>query len=408
MKAITKIKPVEGKEWPTGFQLIEKPVPTVESPDDVIIKVFAGAICGTDVGIYNSKESLRVEMSRALVSPVTVGHEFSGHIVDAGSKARRHIAGMVFAKAKTNAAVKKLLRGETEAAFPKSKKFLSIVGEHFHASAEMHVTCGTCYQCRLGEKHVCRNTVIKGVHDDGAFAEYVKVPASNLVLFHKKEIPLEIIAFMDAIGNATHTVMSVDVKGRNVVVLGCGVQGLMATAVAKYAGAKKIFVTDASHGEFSHEKLEERRFRMARLYGATDCFDMALQGERERFHSVVMEETNQSGVDAVFEMSGSYKAYEDAFKAIRMGGTFSLLGLPAGTMPVDFAGDVIFKGLTIKGIIGRRVFDTWIQMEKILKAGLAKKFLATGFITHQFPLEKYEEAFDVIRRGDAFKVLLKP
>ena len=136
---------------------------------------------------------------------------------------------------------------------------------------------------------------------------------------------------------------------------------------------------------------------------------MSLPGERARFHSVVMKETNQSGVDAVFEMSGSYTAYEDAFQAIRMGGTFSLLlGLPAGTMPVDFARDVIFKGLTIKGIIGRRVFGTWIQMEKILKAGLAKKFLTTGFITHQFPLEKYEEAFAVIRRGDAFKVLLKP
>ncbi len=408
MKAIIKDKPVEGKVWAPGLQLVEKPVPSVESPDDVIIKVFAGAICGTDVGIYNSKDSLRVEMSRALVSPVTVGHEFSGHIVDAGSRARKHIAGLLFAKATTNPAVKNLLRGQTEAAFPKSKKFFAIAGEQFHSSAEMHVTCGKCYQCRLGEKHVCRNTVIKGVHDDGAFAEFVKVPAQNLVMFHKQEIPLEIVAFMDAIGNATHTVMSIDVKGRSAVVLGCGVQGLMATAVAKYAGARKIFVTDASHGEFSHEKLEERRFRMARLYGATDCFDMALPGERARFHSVVMKETDQSGVDAVFEMSGSYKAYEDAFKAVRMGGSFSLLGLPAGTMPVDFAGDVIFKGLTIKGIIGRRVFETWIQMEKILKAGLAKKFLATGFITHQFPLEKYEEAFEVIRRGDAFKVLLKP
>jgi len=213
---------------------------------------------------------------------------------------------------------------------------------------------------------------------------------------------------MDAIGNATHTVMSVDIKGRNVVVLGCGVQGLMATAVAKYAGAKKIFVTDASHDDFSHDKLEERRFRMARLYGATDCFDMSLAEERDRFHSVVMKQTDQSGVDAVFEMSGSYPAYRDAFKVIRMGGTFSLLGLPTGTMPVDFAKDVIFKGITIKGIIGRRVFQTWEQMEKILKSGLAKKFLKTGFITHQFPLERYEEAFDVIRKGDAFKVLLKP
>src|ERR1700690_2238847 len=152
MKAITKDRPVEGKEWATGLQFIEKPIPSVKSPNDVIIKVFAGAICGTDVGIYNAKESLRVEMSRALVSPVTIGHEFSGRIVDAGSKARKHIAGIVFAKAKTNSVIKQLLRGETEASFVKSKKFLTIMGEHFHASAEMHVTCGKCYQCRLGEK----------------------------------------------------------------------------------------------------------------------------------------------------------------------------------------------------------------------------------------------------------------
>jgi threonine 3-dehydrogenase len=408
MKAIVKEKPVAGKEWARGLRMVEKAVPQADASNDVIIKVFAGAICGTDVGIYNAKDSLRVEMSRALTDPVTVGHEFSGRIVDAGGVARKRVARMIFAKAGKSAEVRKLVRGEKEGSFSKSKKFLSIVNEHFHVSAEMHVTCGTCYQCRLGEKHVCRNTLIKGVHDDGAFAEFVKVPADNLVLFYKKEIPLEIIAFMDAIGNATHTVMSVEVKNRNVVVLGCGVQGLMATAVAKYAGAKKIFVTDASHGDFSHDKLEERRFRMARLYGATDCFDMALVEERERFHSVVMRETGQSGVDAVFEMSGSYKAYQDAIRVVRMGGTFSLLGLPAGTLPVDFAKDVIFKGITIKGIIGRRVFETWEQMEKILKAGLAKKFLNTGFITHQFPLERYEDAFDVIRRGDAFKVLLKP
>ena len=408
MKAIVKARPVEGGEWERGFRLVEKPVPKVESSSDIIIKVFAAAVCGTDVGIYTAKESLRVEMLRALKDPVTVGHEFSGRIVDAGANARKHIARLIFEKAKTNRAVKKLLRGENESSFPNSKHFFPIVHASFHASAEMHVTCGKCYQCRRGEKHVCRNTVIKGVHDDGAFAEYVKVPASNLVLFHEKEIPLEIISFMDALGNATHTVMSVNINRGTVVVLGCGVQGLMAIAVAKYAGARKIFVTDASHGEFSHEKLDAKRFRMARLYGATDCFDMSISGERERFHSVIMEETDKSGVDAVFEMSGNYKAYEDAFKAVRMGGTFSLLGLPTGTMPIDFAGDVIFKGVTIKGIIGRRVFETWSQMEKILKAGLAKKFLKTGFITHQFALERFEDAFEAIRRGDAFKVLLKP
>jgi threonine 3-dehydrogenase len=408
MKSIVKDKPIECKEWATGFHFVDKPVPQVESSNDVIIKVFAAAICGTDVGIYNSKDSLRAEMSRALTNPVTVGHEFSGRIVDAGPKARKHIAGQVFAKAKSNTEVQMLLRDEREATFPRSKNFLSILSNHFNVSAEMHITCGTCYQCRLGEKHVCRNTIIKGVHDDGTFAEFVKIPAENLILFHEKEIPLEIIAFMDALGNATHTAMSVEVKNRNVVVLGCGVQGLMAIAVAKYAGAQNVFVTDASQGDFSHDRLVEGRFRMAHLYGATDCFDMALVQERARFHSVVMQETSNSGVDVAFEMSGNYKAYDDAFKVIRKGGTFSLLGLPSGTMSIDFAKDVIFKGITVKGIVGRRIFETWEQMVKILKAGLASKFIETGFITHQFPLEQYEDAFEVIRRGDALKVLLKP
>ncbi len=408
MKTIVKPKPIEGKEWSKGLQYIEKPIPEITKPTDTIISVFAGAICGTDVGIYTSKDSLRVEMSRALTDPVTLGHEFSGKISDAGKTAKKHISQLIFAKVKTNPEIKKLLKKETITSFAQRKDFLSIIKEHFNISAEMHITCGTCYQCKLGEKHVCRNTIIKGVHDDGAFAQFVKIPAENLVIHYHKEIPLEIMAFMDALGNATHTVFSAEVKGRNVLVLGCGVQGLMAVAVAKYAGAKKIYVTDASHGDFSHEKLQEKRFSKAKEYGATECFDMSIQEEKERFSKIIMEQTQQTGVDAAFEMSGSYYAYADALKVLRMGGTFSLLGLPAGTMPVDFAKDIIFKGITIKGIIGRKVFETWEQMEVILKAGLAKKFLKSGFITHQFPLAQYEEAFDVIKKGDAFKVLLKP
>lgn len=408
MKAVVKDRPVPGKEWAKGFRLIDKPVPAVESPTDVLIQVHAAAVCGTDVGIYQSKDSLYNSMQIAITDPITVGHEFSGRIVDAGGKARKQIAKLIFKKAKSNNAIKKLVKGESTGSFAKSKKFLSIIHDKFHASAEMHITCGTCYQCQLGEKHVCRNTLIKGLHDDGAFAEYVKVPVENLVLYHFKEIPLEIIAWMDALGNATHTVMSVDVKNKNVIVLGCGVQGLMATAVAKHAGAKHIFVTDASQGDFSHEKLQSKRFTMAKLYGADECFDMALAEDRDRFHDTVMQATDSVGADAAFEMSGSYHAYEDAFRTLRMGGTFSLLGLPAGTMPVDFAKDIIFKGITIKGIIGRRVFETWNQMEKLLKDGLAKQFLTTGFLTHVLPLEKFDEAFESIRRGDAYKVLLKP
>ena len=408
MKAIVKPRPVQGQEWSKGFQLIDKPIPVVDAPNDVIIHIEYAAVCGTDNGIYHSKNSLYESMQRALTDPITVGHEFSGRIVDAGEKARKHIARMLIKKARKNPSVKKILKGESAGSFAKSKKFFSIVHDKFHASAEMHIVCGTCYQCSLGEKHVCRNTIIKGLHDDGAFAEYVKVPAENLLLYHAKEIPLEIIAWMDALGNATHTVLSTEVKKRNVLILGCGVQGLMSTAVAKQSGASRIYVTDASHEDFSHEKLVTKRFALAREYGANDCFDMTMEEDRERFKSVIMQATNDTGVDAAFDTSGNYQAYKNALDVLRMGGSFSLLGLPAGKMEIDFAKHVIFNGITIRGIIGRRVFETWDQMEALLKDGLAKKFLRTGFITHTFPLEEFDKAFDAIKKGDAYKVLLKP
>jgi threonine 3-dehydrogenase len=408
MKAIVKPKPIDGREWPKGFQIIDKPEPRVERPNDVILKVFAGAICGTDVGIYNCKESLRVEMAKALTDPITIGHEFSGRIVDAGKKARGHLARLVFQKAKTDGDLRSFVRRKTPASLAAEKNFLSWLEKKFFATSEMHITCGRCVQCRLGERHVCRNTVIKGVHDDGAWAAYLKVPVENLRIFYRREIPPEIISFMDALGNATHTVMSAPVKGRSVAVLGCGVQGLMAIAVAKYAGAKRIYVTDASHGEFTHDKLVSRRFALAREYGADHCFDVALPAEREALRETVMRETEDAGVDAAFEMSGSYHAYEDANRILRMGGTFSLLGIPSGTMQVDFAKNIIFSGITVHGIIGRKVFETWDQMERLLKAGLAKHFMETGFVTHQIPMERYEDAFAAIRNGDAYKVLLKP
>ncbi|MBI4428003.1 MAG: zinc-binding dehydrogenase [Ignavibacteriales bacterium] len=408
MKAIVKPKPIDGRPWPTGFQIIDKPEPHVEKPDDIVIRVFAGAICGTDVGIYNGKESLRVMMLKSLTDPVTIGHEFSGQIVDAGKKARSHLAQLLMQKAKTDKRLKKRLRARSAASLASDRRFLPMLESEFFSTAEMHVTCGTCYQCRMGEKHVCKNTIIKGVQDDGAWAQYVKVPAENVRVFYKNEIPPEVISFMDALGNATHTVMSAPVKGRNVAVLGCGVQGLMAVAVAKHAGAKRIFVTDASHESDTHEKINSTRFALAKTYGADHCFDVALLDERKAFFDTVKRETADTGVDAAFEMSGNYKAYNDAARIIRMGGIFSLLGIPVGTLPVDFAKNIIFKGITVKGIIGRRVFETWDQMEQLLKSGLAKQFMKTGFITHQQPMEKYEEAFAAIRTGDAYKVLLKP
>ena len=408
MKAVVKAIPAHGRDWEKGFQLIEKDVPEVGKPTDVKMEVVAAAVCGTDVGIYNSKESLREEMSVVESNSVTVGHEFCGRIVDAGSEGRVHLARLLIAKSAERKPVAEFVRQRKAEELAADKDLVDFLKERFYSTAEMHITCGTCFQCRIGQRHVCRNTIIKGIQVDGAFAEFITVPAENVRIYFDGEIPPSIIAFMDAIGNATHTVQSVDVRGKNVAVLGCGVQGLMATAVTKYAGAKTIFVTDASHGKFSHEKLKNGRFRLAKLYGADECFDVHIDREREGLYQAVKDRTGDTGVDVVFEMSGNYKAYEDAFHVVRRGGAISLLGLPGGHMVVDFSKDIIFRGITIHGIIGRRVFETWDLMEKILKDGLAGEFLNSGFITHDLPLEKFEEGFQAIMEGDALKVLLRP
>ncbi len=409
MKAIVKPKPEAYKAWPVGFQLIEKTRPEIIKSNDVQIKVIAGGICGTDVGIYNSKDSLKQSMGSLITPNVTIGHEFCGRISGAGSKAKALLAHQVIKKVREYPKLKKYVGRKSAAQLAKEKDFITFLNEEFTATAEMHIVCGKCAQCKLGEYHVCTNTVIRGLHGDGAFAEYVVLPAENILLFVKGEIPEEVIAFMDAIGNATHTVQSLSsIKGKIVAVLGVGVIGLMAVAIAKGAGAKKILVTDASHGENTHEKLEKRRFAMARSLGADECFDVSIPEEKERFYKSAKQQNHGAGVDAVLEMSGSYYAYEDAFKVLRMGGEIALLGLTSGTMPIDFSKHVIFPGVTIHGVIGRRMWSTWDIMTKILKDGLAKRFLKSGFVTHQYKLSEFEKGFQAIASGDALKVLLRP
>jgi threonine 3-dehydrogenase len=384
-------------------------MPELQGPGDVLIKVVAGGICGTDVGIYQSKDSLKQNMASLATPDVTIGHEFCGRIVDAGSKAKLRLAHQLAAKAKEVPAIRKFVGRRTPAQLVRDKAFLPFVEAQCLATAEMHIVCHRCAQCKLGEYHVCTNTVIRGLHGDGAFAEYVVLPSDNVLLFANGEIPEEIVAFMDAIGNATHTVQSLSaIHGKHVAVLGAGVIGLMAVAIAKGAGAKTILVTDASHGENTHEKLELRRFRMARLLGATECFDVSVPEEKEGFYRAAKKLNHGAGVDAVLEMSGSYYAYEDAFKVLRMGGELSLLGLTSGTMPIDFSKHVIFPGTTIHGVIGRRMWSTWDMMTALLKGGLAKRFVKSGFVTHQFPLRDYEKGFQAIASGDALKVLLRP
>jgi threonine 3-dehydrogenase len=408
MKAVVKERPEAGKEWPKGMEFVEKEIPEVKEPNEVKLRVLAAGICGTDVGIYNAKESLKDEMSGAKTPKVTIGHEFSGKIVDAGPAARNHLAQLLVNRARQGSFIKKFVGRRNAAEIARDNDLLAFLEEKFNGTAEMHISCGECWQCLHGERHVCRNTVIKGIQQDGSFAEYVVVPAENLILFENEEIPVEVIAFMDAIGNATHTAQSVPLAGKTIAVLGCGVQGLMAVAVAHSLSSARIFATDASHGEFSHEKLVTNRFRLAELYGANYTFDVNIDREKESFHKTVMKETKDTGVDVVFEMSGNYRAYEDAFRIVRMGGTISLLGLPGGQMVVDFSKDIIFRGITVHGIIGRRVFETWDLMTKILKKGLARKFIETGFVSHDLPLEEFDTGFNAIMNGDALKVLLRP
>lgn len=409
MKALVKSKPPASGPWPEGLSLVERPVPDLSSPTDVLVRVTAGGICGTDVGIYHSKDSLRASMSGIAPGGVITGHEFCGTIAGAGPRAAAILAGTVIAKYSGDRKLKKFIGRKTPSALARGGGFLEFLKDEFIVTAEMHVTCGECAQCRLGQFHVCTNTVIRGLHADGAFAPYVALPAGNIVLIRKGEIPEEIVAFMDAIGNATHTVQSLSsIRGKSVAILGAGVIGLMSVAIAKGAGAKTIFVTDASHGRNTHEKLVKRRFRVARALGADECFDVSLTAGREQFHRAAKSRNHGAGVDAVLEMSGSYHAYEDAFSVLRMGGELSLLGLGSGSMNLDFPKHVIFPGITIHGIIGRRVWSTWEMMTDLLRKGLARRFQQAGFVSHQFPLSEYRKGFGAIDDGDALKVLLRP
>ena len=410
MKAIVKSRPVAGREWPQGLRVEEVPVPRIQHPEDMQLRVVAAGICGTDVGISQSRESLRESMARAHNDPIVLGHEFCGTLADAGEHARVRIARMLEQIAAHDPLVRNFVEGRSPDALSRDSRLIEFMQQHFYCSAEMHITCGWCHQCRLGDRHVCQNTVIKGMHQDGAFADYVVVPASNLILFRREELPVEIIAFMDALGNAVHTIQAVDVTGKTVVVLGAGVQGLMATAVARHSGASHIWVTDfaSPSPEGDRECVESRLFRLAKQFGADDCFNVGVPESRERLVSVVMEVTGGTGVDAVLEVSGSYGAYPDAFRVVRMGGTIGLLGLPEGRFSLDFARDVIFRGITVRGVIGRRVFETWEVMRNLLKGGLARELMASDFVSHILPLEEYQTGIDAILRRDATKVILKP
>lgn len=400
MKALIKYKPENNKEWHRGLALVDKPEPVIEKPNEVKIKVLAAGICGTDVSIYKGTQALKDSMAALKDSNVIVGHEFCGQIEELGSSAKKHVATMLYNSNFRNENIARFLKKYDSNSLVNSDELLPFLIEYFYVTAEMHITCGNCYQCQQNEGHVCRNTIIKGLHQNGSFAKFLVVPAQSLVLLEKGEIPLQVVSFMDAIGNAVHAVQSAKVKGGSTLILGLGIQGLMAIAIAKKMGAAKIFATDISESKFS----------LAKNLGADYCFNVASPHGKEILFQTIQQKTNETGVDTALEMSGYYPAFEDAFKNVRNGGTVALLGLPSGTISFDFSKNVIFRGITIKGVIGRRIFDTWDTMHELLRAkdGLSKIILENNIISHDLPLEKYEEGFQALISGNAIKVILRP
>jgi len=340
MQAIVKEKRAPGLKVTT----VPKPSP---GPGEVLIAVRHAGVCGTDLHIadWNAWAAGRLR------PPLVVGHEFAGEIVAVGG------------------GVAELRTGQL-------------------VTAEGHIVCGHCLQCRTGNSHICKNTRIIGVDRDGAFAEYIAMPATNVLPLDG--IPTTVGAVMDPMGNAFHTVLTADIPGSTVFVVGCGPIGCFAVGIARAAGAAKVIASD----------VNTKRLALAKQMGA----HVTIDATRDDVVRAVLAETGGEGADVVCEMSGVPSALHQAFAAVRLGGRVQLLGIPNGQVPVDFANEIIFKGITVYGVIGRKMYDTWNQMRRYLSAGLVDP---GPVITHQFPLAKIDEALAVIRSGDAGKIILE-
>jgi len=333
-----------------GMEVRDVPVPPC-GPSDVLIRVRHAGVCGTDLHIWEWD----AWASGRLRPPVVIGHEFAGEIVELGSEAR-------------------------------SEGMLAIGDQ---VTAEGHIVCGHCLPCRTGDAHVCHRTRIIGVDRDGAFAEFIAMPASNVMKLDG--IPTEIGAIMDPLGNAVHTVLETgQVPGSAVLVLGCGPIGCFAVGVARAAGASLVVASD----------YNPMRLELARRMGA----HVTLNPGGDDVVARARELTGGEGVDLVCEMSGHPAGHQTAFSAARLGGRVNLLGTPSRTTEVNFARDVIFKGLTLYGVTGRRMYDTWQQMFRLLRAG---QLDPRPVITHRCKLEQIAEAIQVIKDGQAGKVILE-
>jgi threonine 3-dehydrogenase len=328
-----------------GFTLTDVPEPSIRD-DEVLIRVRRAGVCGTDVHIYEWDDWARGRC----VPPFVVGHEFAGEVVQVGA-------------------------------------LVTDVREGDRVTAEGHIVDGRCLLCRTGNAHVCPFTKIIGVDRDGCFADYIAMPATN-VWHLDDETSFEVGGIHDPMGNAFHTALTAEIPGATVLITGCGPIGLFAVGICKAAGASHIVASD----------VNPKRLALAKTMGADET---VTPGEAE---AAVKRATDGLGVDVVLEMSGVPAAIHQAFALVRVGGRVQMLGIPAKPMDVNFATEVIFKGITIYGVVGRRMYDTWHQMTRFLRSG---EFDPTPVITHRFPLEDYEAAIQAIKTGAAGKVVFE-
>ncbi|MDR2989392.1 MAG: L-threonine 3-dehydrogenase [Providencia alcalifaciens] len=338
MKALSKLKAEP------GIWMTDVPKPEL-GHNDVMIKIRKTAICGTDVHIYNWDEWSQ----KTIPVPMVVGHEYIGEIVEIGQE------------------VKGFKIGD-------------------RVSGEGHITCGHCRNCRGGRTHLCRNTIGVGVNRPGCFAEYLVIPAFNAFKI-PDNIPDEIAAIFDPFGNAVHTALSFDLVGEDVLVSGAGPIGIMAAAVCRHVGARHVVITD----------VNDYRLELAKKVGVTRAVNVS----RENLKDVMNELGMKEGFDVALEVSGAPAAFQTMLDTMNHGGRIALLGIPPSSMATDWS-QVIFKGLFIKGIYGREMFETWYKMATLVQSGLD----LSPIITHEFSIDDFQKGFDVMCSGQSGKVIL--
>ena len=342
MQAVVKREP----GW--GAELVSTPIPKV-GPGQILVRVLATSICGSDHHIYIWNDWAKGRIK----PPLTLGHEFAGEVVEVGE-------------------------GVTQ------------VSQGDRVSAETHVVCGYCSQCRTGHAHTCYNTKILGVDMDGAFAEYVALPAENAWV-NPPELPVEIASVQEPFGNAVHTVLSGPVAGSSLVVLGCGPIGLFAVGIARACGAARVYAVDTN----------DYRLELAEAMGA----DLCLRADQVDPVRSIWEDNAGQGVDVALEMSGAVVAVQQSIEVVKPGGRVSLLGIPAEPVALDLAEGVVMKGITLQGIAGRRMYETWYQTRALLSSGRVD---IEPVITHRLPLSEFEKGMELMGSGQCGKVILTP